>query len=53
MDSLTCKSCGAIVVIGEGSVKFTCPYCDEIIGRCTRCRKLGKKYVSACGHEGP
>ena len=53
MDRLRCTSCGAYVVIGDGSVKFTCPECDEVMGRCSRCRNLGKRYVSACGFEGP
>ncbi len=53
MDKLTCISCGATISIGEGSNKFPCPKCDELIGRCARCRKLGKKYISKCGFEGP
>ncbi|HDH28921.1 MAG TPA: DUF1610 domain-containing protein [Euryarchaeota archaeon] len=53
MERLTCKSCGAIISIGDGSAKFPCPNCDEIIGRCARCRKLGKSYTSKCGFGGP
>ncbi|MFH1773397.1 MAG: zinc finger domain-containing protein [Methanobacteriota archaeon] len=53
MERLRCISCGAYITIGDGSVKFPCPECDEIIGRCTRCRDLSKKFVSKCGFVGP
>lgn len=49
----TCSSCGAIFTIGDGSVKFQCPACGETIGRCARCRTIGKKYYCTCGFEGP
>ena len=48
-----CSTCGARVVIGEGAVKFPCPYCDELIVRCARCRKLAREYKSKCGFIGP
>jgi len=54
MADLTCISCGSYVKVGEGSVQFKCPGCGELIGRCSRCRELGKRYVcAACGFEGP
>lgn len=48
-----CSTCGARVIIGEGAVKFPCPYCDELIVRCARCRKLAREYKSKCGFVGP
>lgn len=53
MEKLRCISCGGYVVIGDGSVAFPCPLCDETIGRCSRCRRIGKRYTSSCGFEGP
>ena len=52
-DKLRCISCGAYVAIGAGSVKLPCPECGEVVGRCARCRTLGKKYNCKCGYEGP
>jgi len=45
MERLTCISCGTYIQVGKGAVRFPCPECDEIIGRCKRCRELGKRYV--------
>jgi predicted RNA-binding Zn-ribbon protein involved in translation (DUF1610 family) len=53
MERLTCITCGTYVTTGDGAVKFPCPTCDDVIGRCTRCRELGKRYTSKCGFEGP
>ena len=53
MEQITCNSCGAAISVGDGSVKFQCPNCEEMIGRCNRCRKQGKAYKSKCGFVGP
>ncbi|MFQ6105855.1 MAG: zinc finger domain-containing protein [Candidatus Hydrothermarchaeaceae archaeon] len=53
MERVRCISCGAYIQVGSGSVKFECPMCEESIGRCTRCRELGKRFTSKCGFEGP
>jgi len=53
MERLRCVSCGDVVAIGNGATKFPCPMCDETIIRCAKCRKLGRKYKSLCGFEGP
>lgn len=53
MERLRCISCGGYVVIGDGSVSFPCPACGEMIGRCSRCRRIGKRYACSCGFEGP
>jgi hypothetical protein len=53
MGKTTCISCGAHILIGEGSVEFPCPACGEAVGRCARCRTIGKKYTCTCGFEGP
>ncbi|MFQ6136561.1 MAG: zinc finger domain-containing protein [Candidatus Hydrothermarchaeales archaeon] len=50
---MNCISCGAYVVIGAGSVKFSCPECEGVIGRCVRCREQGSRYTCGCGFEGP
>lgn len=53
IEVFTCKTCGARAVIGSGAVKFPCPYCDELIVRCAKCRRLGREYKSSCGFIGP
>ncbi|MEE8358652.1 MAG: zinc finger domain-containing protein [Candidatus Hydrothermarchaeales archaeon] len=53
MEKLSCISCGNYVVIGDGSVKFQCPSCEELIGRCGRCRAQSNRYTCKCGFEGP
>ncbi len=53
MERLTCISCGAYITVGNGSVKLPCPECGEAIGRCERCRLLGRRYTCKCGFEGP
>lgn len=53
IERLSCITCGDVVVIGKGVTMFPCPMCDEIIVRCAKCRKLGRKYKSQCGFEGP
>lgn len=53
MDRIRCISCGSYINVGLGYAKFPCPECAEILGRCVRCRELGKRYVCKCGFEGP
>jgi hypothetical protein len=53
VERLTCISCGTYITVGSGAVKFPCPECGEVLGRCTRCRELGKKYLCKCGFKGP
>lgn len=53
MDRLECITCGVYVAPGDGAVKMPCPACGEAIGRCPRCRDLGKRYTHKCGFEGP
>ncbi|MDP6459462.1 MAG: zinc finger domain-containing protein [Candidatus Hydrothermarchaeota archaeon] len=53
MGKSKCISCGAIFHIGDESVEFPCPACGESLGRCARCRTIGKKYTCTCGFGGP
>ncbi len=52
-ERITCITCGAYILIGNGSVKFSCPECGELIGRCVRCKDLGKRFSCKCGFYGP
>jgi predicted RNA-binding Zn-ribbon protein involved in translation (DUF1610 family) len=53
MERLECITCGTYVTPGAGATKLPCPLCGETIGRCVRCRELGKRYACKCGFEGP
>jgi hypothetical protein len=53
MAKTKCISCGALSLIGDESVEFHCPSCEVLVGRCARCRNIGKKYICNCGFEGP
>jgi len=53
MEVPTCVSCGVYVEAGGGNVRFPCPECGELIVRCRRCRKLGRRYACECGFSGP
>ncbi len=48
-----CVSCGAYVIVGSGSVKFSCPNCDAPLGRCSNCRTLARSFTCTCGFVGP
>lgn len=50
---IRCVSCGVSLKIGKGSVKFKCPNCAVLLGRCENCRLLGRTYKCACGFVGP
>ena len=50
---LVCSSCKRKITGGSGATEFSCPECGEVVGRCARCRTLGKKYNCKCGYEGP
>ena len=52
---LICTSCGTNLVGQDDFVKFKCPECgEEIIMRCSRCKKLSKPYkCTKCNYEGP
>jgi predicted RNA-binding Zn-ribbon protein involved in translation (DUF1610 family) len=55
MLELRCTSCNINVISEQDWVKFPCPNCgEEIIVRCSRCRRLGVRYkCKKCGFEGP
>ena len=48
-----CISCNTSLLAREGSASFPCPNCDDVLSRCGKCRKIGRKYICKCGFEGP
>jgi len=50
---IRCTSCRQEIPLGEGYVKFECPFCEETIYRCEKCRTFGHPYKCKCGFEGP
>jgi len=53
MAKIKCTSCRQEIPPVESYVKFECPFCEEIIYRCEKCRTFGHPYKSKCGFEGP
>lgn len=53
VSEVRCISCGARLSVGRGSVRFHCPNCAVLVGRCANCRALSRAYTCACGFVGP
>lgn len=48
-----CVSC-SVRLSDKGAVKFKCPQCGELLGRCGGCRQQSNVYTcKKCGFRGP